>query len=195
MRQGMEYGLVLLSAALALGIQACGGGDGGGDVCPQGTTGTAPNCVATPPPCTQKTAYNDSVAMDPRTLMYDDFSVPESGRLDITLDWTFPQSAVGFYLVPVHTCTLEEFNARSCNFLIRSEPSRVKPRKISQANFAAGNYTWLTGTFGEEQESGSLLIVVSQGTSCPALTSGSVGASATGDGANLPRMERAIRRR
>ena len=40
---------MILSAALAVGIHACGGG--GDRLSPQGTTGTAPNCVmqATPP--------------------------------------------------------------------------------------------------------------------------------------------------
>ena len=71
------------------------------------------------------------------TLVYDDFSVPDSGRLDVTLDWTFASSPVGFYLVPANTCTLAEFNARSCNFLIRSETT-VKPRKISMSQLHRG---------------------------------------------------------
>jgi hypothetical protein len=189
MRGWKRYGLVVLGALV---FQACGG-DAAPEGCPPGTTGTAPTCVAIPPPCTQTTIYNEAEPMPPQTLVYFDFSVPDTGRLDITLDWTFARSPVGFYLVPANTCTLEEFNARSCNFLIRSEPPATKPRKLSQASFAAGNYRWLTGTFGEENESGSLLIVLSKGTSCPALTSAAVDASADDEG-DRARMQRAIRR-
>ena len=119
----------------ALVFQACGG-DSPPEGCPPGTTGTAPSCVAIPPPCTQTTLYSEAEPMPPQTLVYFDFSVPDSGRLDITLDWTFAHSPVGFYLVPANTCNLEEFNARSCNFLIRSEPSAVKPRKLSERTSA-----------------------------------------------------------
>ena len=93
--------------------------------------------------------------------------MPDSGRLDVTLDWTNASSLVGFYLVPANTCTLDEFNARSCNFLIRSETT-VKPRKISTPNFNAGNYRWIIGNFSEAQESVSLQIVLSKG-ACAAL--------------------------
>jgi len=112
---------------------------------------------------------------------------------DVTLDWTFASSPVGFYLVPVNTYTLDEFNARSCTFLIRSEPSTAKPRKISQPNFSAGNYRWIVANFAEVQESVSLLIVLSKGTGCPALGSPSVGASAHAK-EDLPELQRAVRR-
>jgi hypothetical protein len=184
MRGGCRFGTLWLGLALAVGLPGCGGSSGPGS-CPQGTTGVPPNCVPIAPPCTQSTVYSAPVKMNPRTLVYLDFSVPDSGRLDVTLDWTFAASHVGFYLVPANTCTLEEFNKRSCNFMIRSEPSSTKPRKVSQANFAAGNYRWLTGTFDEKQESGSLLIVLSKGTSCPALSFAGTTASSSDDGEPL----------
>jgi hypothetical protein len=108
-------------------------------------------------------------AAQSRTLYFFDFSVPDSGRLDITMDWTIPTSPVGIYLVPVNTCTLEQFNARSCNFLVRSEPSTAKPRKISVANFNAGNYRWIIANFSESAESISYQFVLSKG-GCPAIT-------------------------
>ena len=109
------------------------------------------------------------------------------------MDWTFTTSPVGFYLVPVNTCTLEEFNARTCNFLMRSEPSSAKPRKVSQPNISAGNYRWIVGNFAEVQESAALLIVLAKGTSCPALASPSVGALAH-TSESLPEALRAVRR-
>jgi hypothetical protein len=103
------------------------------------------------------------------TLYYFDFSVPDSGRLDVTMDWTNPASRVGIYLVPANTCDLDAFNARSCTFLVRSEPSSVKPRKISVPNFSAGNYRWMMGTFSDTDESISYQFVLAKG-SCAALT-------------------------
>ena len=112
-----------------------------------------------------------SDSWDPSTLGFNDFSLPEAGRLDITVDWTNAPSKIGVYVVPVNTCTLDEFNARSCNFLVRSEPSNMKPRKISTPNFAAGNYRWLIANFSDNTESISLQVVLSKG-SCAALTGG-----------------------
>jgi hypothetical protein len=138
------------------------------------TNPSGPTCIKSSPPppaCTQSVVESGSDSWDPSTLGYYDFSVPESGRLDLTVDWTTPSNRIGVFLVPVNTCTLDEFNARSCNFLVRSEPSTVKPRKISTPNFAAGNYRWLIGNFSDNNESISWQFVLSKG-SCAALTGG-----------------------
>src|SRR5260221_8615140 len=108
----------LAAAAVAASLGACGGPTQP-KLCPAGQTGTPPDCKPTPPPCTQTGVEAGSEAAKARTLYYFDFSVPDSGRLDVTMDWTIPASPIGIYLVPVNTCTLDEFNARSCNFLVR----------------------------------------------------------------------------
>lgn len=189
MRDWKRFRSYLAAAAVAASLSAC---DGNGvttpQVCPAGTTGTPPNCTATPPPCTQTVVESGGEAAAARTLYYFDFSVPDSGRLDITMDWTNPASLIGLYLVPVNTCALAEFNARSCNFLVRSETT-VKPRKISVANFNAGNYRWIIGNFSDSAESISYQFVLSKG-SCPALTGGPPSVSARGAEA-LPAITRA----
>jgi len=157
-----------LAAGLAISLASCGENPVT-QTCPAGTTGSPPNCTTPPPPpppCTQTTLVQDSGGIPGRTLVYDDFSVPDSGRLDVTLDWTNATSQMGFYLVPANTCTLDEINARSCNFLIRSE-TPVKPRKIS-IPINAGNYRWIIANFSEAQESVSIQIVLSKG-ACAAL--------------------------
>lgn len=158
-------------AALALAFTpwACGT-DGVVDdkKCPAGQNGTFPNCV---PDCTQSTVYTNSGAVPSRQVVLDQFSVPDGGRLDMTLDWTNASSSMGLYLVPANTCTtIEEFNARSCNFLVRSEPPGPKPRKVSTANFQAGNYRMLIANFSEADESAALQVVLSKGANCAALT-------------------------
>ena len=140
-------GRPLCAAALGLTLGSCG--DDGPGSCPAGQTGTPPNCqvvcpAGTIPPncqvdCTQTNIYQNNGSVPAFTLVFFDFSVPDSGRLDVTMDWTNAASLMGFYLVPANTCTVDEFNARSCNFVMRSEPSSVKPRKVSQANLTVGN--------------------------------------------------------
>jgi hypothetical protein len=182
----------LAAGALVLGLAACGGSDGGPGHCPDGQTGVPPNCVAIMDPCSQTTVVQDSGSVPSLSVVYDDFSVPETGRLDVTMDWTDPASPVGFYLVPANTCTLDEFNARSCNFVVRSE-SFSKPRKISTANFAAGNYRWMVANFADADESVALQIVLSKGSGCPALATGGPAVSARA-AADLPPVTRAIHR-
>jgi hypothetical protein len=138
--------------------------------------------------CTTTNVVQESGGIRARTVVYEDFSVPDSGRLDVTLDWTVPSSPIGFYLVPANTCnTVEEFNGGSCNFLIRSE-SGAKPRKISTPNFAAGNYRWMIGNYSTEQESVSFQIVLQKGTGCAPLAGGAPAAAVRE--ADLPPLER-----
>ena len=147
----------LLAVGLVGALSACGSGPDGPDPLPP-----------TPDPCAQAMVEQDAGPVDPRNLVYWDFSIPQSGRLDTTLDWTYAPTRMGFYLVPANTCTLQEFNNRSCNFLVRSEPPGVKPRKTSTPNFTAGNYRWIIGNFDDTvAESYSLQIFVSTAT-CPA---------------------------
>jgi hypothetical protein len=145
------------------------------------------------PQCTQTVILSDGGPTNARTLYSDDFSVPDSGRFDMTVDWTNASSAIGVYLTPANTCDLAEFNARTCNFIVRSEPSAQKPRKISTPNFAAGNYRWLIANFSTTDESVSFQFVLSKGTSCPALTGGAPSAHASDEGEPL-RVERAVKR-
>lgn len=169
------------AVALVLGLAACGGSTTPTQSCPTGTTGTFPNCqTIVTETCRQTVVESGNGPANPSSLYVNDFSVPDSGRLDVTVDWTNASSPIGFYLTPANTCTLDEFNARSCNFLVRSEPSAVKPRKLSTANFNAGNYRWLIANFGNNDESVAFQIVLSKGP-CAALTA-SPGVGGTGSG-------------
>jgi hypothetical protein len=188
---GTRWRAVLASGAvLALAWTLAGCSDNVTDTCDPPKIGTPPNCrcpegTVEPdcrPGCNTTSVVQDSGGVPARTVIFEDFSVPDTGRLDVTLDWTLPASPVGFYLVPANTCTtIEEFNARSCNFLVRSEPSSTKPRKISTPNFAAGNYRWLVANYAEQQESVSLQIVLQKGTGCAPLTGGAPGAASRDD--------------
>jgi hypothetical protein len=191
-----------LWVAVALSLVSSGCGDGPG-TCAVGETGTPPNCqkvcpAGTLPPdchvdCTQTNIFQDNGAVPASTLLYLDFPVPDSGRLDVTMDWTNASSAIGFYLVPANTCTLDEFNAKSCNFLIRSEPVSTKPRKLSKAGLAAGNYRWLIANYSKSDESVALQIILSKGTGCPAF-GGAPPSGLSVEDQSLPLLSRARRR-
>lgn len=183
----------LTAAALVVSLGACGGDGPTTQSCPAGTTGTFPNCTAVQT-CTQTVVESGSDTAPPRTFVYFDFSVPEAGRLDTTVDWTFPTSLIGVYLVPANTCDLAEFNARTCNFLVRSE-SLTKPRKISTPNFAAGNYRWIVANFNDDvPESFSYQFVLSKGSTCAPLTGGAPAASSLGETGDLPAIRKAVPR-
>jgi len=174
---------VATAVAFAFTLGAC---DSKNENCTTNPTGAT--CPPPPPPptaCTQSVVAQGSDSWGAFELGYNDFSVPDSGRLDITVDWTNASSKIGVYVVPVNTCTLDEFNARSCNFLVRSEASTVKPRKISTPNFAAGNYRWLI--VSDSVESISLQVVLSKG-SCAALTGGQPTEYSGGDSLSAMRM-------
>jgi hypothetical protein len=97
--------------AIVAALAACGQNKNDDDeVCPSGTTGTFPDC-RTIQTCTQTVVLQDGGPVESRLLYYNDFSVPDSGRLDITVDWTSASSPIGVYLVPANTCTVQEFNA------------------------------------------------------------------------------------
>jgi hypothetical protein len=190
------------AAALALAWTLAGCNDSTTRPCDPPKTGSPPNCrcpegTVEPdcrPGCTTTSVVQDSGGIPARTVVFEDFSVPDTGRLDVTLDWTLPASPIGFYLVPANTCTsIEEFNARTCNFLVRSEPSSTKPRKISTPNFAAGNYRWLVANYAQEQESVSLQIVLQKGSGCAPLTGGAPGTASRDDG-SLPPLSHLRRR-
>jgi hypothetical protein len=179
-------GATLAAAALVMALEACGG-NSPTETCPAGTSGSPPNCtpIVVEQPCTQTVIDSGNGSANAFTIYRKDFSVPENGRLDMTVDWTVASSRIGVYVVPVHTCQIEDLNARNCTFLVRSEPgaSTAKPLKISTANFAAGNYTWLIGNGSDRQESLAYQVVLSKGSSCPALAGAGPGASARPGGA------------
>jgi hypothetical protein len=149
-----------LVTALALAglLDACGGSSS-----PTVSSTPAP----TPTPCTQNVVFQGQGSLQPSFLDLETFTTTSSGRLDVTVDWTFATSTIGVYVVPTNTCALAQFNARTCNFLLRSD-SGPKPRKGSVNNLAAGTYDLLVANFASQQESVSVQVVLSSA-GCPAL--------------------------
>jgi hypothetical protein len=129
-----------------------------------------------------------SLALPSSTVDAEPFGVPSTGTLDVTVDWTFPASPIGVYVVR-GGCDLDQFNARSCNFLTRSE-SGAKPRTLSLPNVTAGDYFLLIANFADEDESLSLQIGHTTGGGASAARAGSDAARDREDG--QPRAVKAL---
>ena len=156
-------------AALVLGVGLLGG-CGGNDPDP------LPSPSPTPTPCIQTTAFTDEGKVPANTAVYVRFSTAATGRLDITMDWTFPASVMAYVVVAADGCPFEALQAGTCTFLTQAGgPGSgigpgTKPIKQSTANFAAGNYDLILLNPNSEDESISIQAVVSQGP-CAALAS------------------------
>jgi hypothetical protein len=145
----------LVAVALALPYWGCGGS----------SSPSSPTAVATPEPCTQTTLLQQSGIITSSTLFSLPVTVATAGRLDLTVDWTFATNPVGLYLVQ-GSCTLDQFNARTCTYLLRVETS-AKPKKAS-VSVTPGTYSMLVANFGPQQDSGVAQAVLSSAT-CPAV--------------------------
>jgi hypothetical protein len=169
--------LMLMALAAVLPL-ACGGGGS------SGAPAAASTPQPTPTPCSQSIVFQGQGSFPARILDEEFFSTTATGRLDIILDWTFASSPIGVFVVPANSCSLNAFNARTCNFLVRSEPSTVKPRKISTPNFAPGNYGLLIANFANQDESISTQVILSQG-GCAPLAGGAPSTNAADHAATL----------
>jgi len=146
--------------------------------------------------CSQSVVDHGNGAVKAGTLYYNDsVTAAQAGRLDFTIDWTFKTSIIGVYVVPANTCSLDEFNARTCNFLVKSEGATTpKPRKVS-ANVSAGSYRWMIANFNgvkgtntdSVDESAAFQIVLSTGGGCAPISR--VLGSSEGQALRLDRVE------
>ncbi len=79
------------------------------------------------------------------------------GKLDLTVDWTFPSSAMWVY-VAQGQCSIEQFQDRfetdACNFVIRSETTLPKPRVLELANVPAGDFVFFVSNRSDGSEAG-----------------------------------------
>lgn len=164
----------VLGATLALAalLPACGGG---------GSSPSTPTPSPTPTPCTQSVVLQGGDSgLGSFIAVYMPFTTTTTGRLDVTVDWTFPSTPLAVYLTR-GTCTIDQLNARTCDFLVRSEASTApKPRKQSASNVAAGSFDLIIGNAGTQNEAVSAQVVLSSA-SCPAVSAGGPIASGTAE--------------
>src|ERR1700680_5002918 len=143
---------------LLISASACGGSN------------TAPSAPSTPStPCIQTIVFQGSGGSIPaNTADFESFTTTTTGRLNVTLDWTFSSTLV-LLQVAQGACNFAQFKANSCTLLL-SLSSSPKPLKGAIQNVAAGTYPLITGNASSVQESVSVQVVLSTG-SCPAASS------------------------
>ncbi len=154
---------------LCLVLPGCGGS----------SSTSTPTPVATPQPCTQSVILQDAFAVPVRTIIYEDFTTTVTARMDVIVDWTHADSAMGVYVVPKDSCSLAAFNNRSCNFIIRSERSNIKPRKVTASAVSPAAYDLFVVNFNTDQKESISTQVISSTSTCPAL------AANPGDGSTI----------
>jgi hypothetical protein len=154
----------LAAGSLALGLAACGGG---GDPIVVAT----PTPPPTPPP--PKTVAQGGQALEVGYAYGFYFNIDATGTLDVTVDYTFPDSLMLVWLAKGR-CTPEQFEAEQCTYLTTSFTGG-KPRKFSVSSQPAGTYTLIVGNLGPKGESFSYAVVFAQSSA-----GGTVGASVRG---------------
>ncbi len=126
----------LAAAALILGVVSCG--DDGGSTTPTTTPTT------TVPPTTLasgRTILQGSTAVPARQLFFVDVVVPSAGRLDLTVDYTYPTSVMPVWLTD-HQCSRQQFDEDSCDFLGKlPSVQAAKPRVLTVPSIGPGTYT------------------------------------------------------
>lgn len=149
-----------LTLALACGgafLTACGGGSN-----PPTTPSTPP---PTPPPAPRVLLQGGGpiAAMDGGLVQ---FNVDVVGRLDITVDWTFPTNDIALILFR-GTCTEEQFLADACNVAGVADSATAKPERLTLSNAAVGLYTLVAINLGPDDESASVQVVLTPGAAGP----------------------------
>ena len=149
---------IAVAVGFAMTLAACG--DKKTDC---STSPTAPGC--SPPPTTLPAQVRSVIAsgncsgLDVNFLcFFDPFTTSQKGDLDITVDWTFPESNIQV-MVSSGTCTLDQINGGQCSFITSSLAANTpKPRVLTVKAVAAGSYTLYVGNRGPKSESVSAQI-------------------------------------
>jgi len=143
-------------AALALAIltlPSCGGG----------AKSTTPTPTPTALPGTNRSVLTHGTrairAPDSQFTYFTliDFTTPISGRLEVSVDWTYPTSDVWIF-VSSAVCTAEQFQACpgvrcTCPFLASSQTPTPKPQLFTVASVPPGSRSLFVWNRGPHDES------------------------------------------
>lgn len=152
--------LAASSVCVAVSLAGCGGSSP--------TPFTPTPVVATPVPCTRDTLFQASGSLPPNTADFESFTTTTTGRVDVSLDWTFPSSKMGIG-VAQGPCSLAQLQAGACTLLLQLT-SPTKPLKGSAPNVGPGTYGLIILNANSVEESVSAQVVLSS-SSCPTAAS------------------------
>ena len=105
----------------------------------QSDTVTPPIVVVTPPPVRGVIVQPQSFLANPDDWISIELILSQKGVLDITVDWTYPESWIYVYM-GVTNCDYNQLSGRTCPFVISSETQSPKPRVLFTETLDPGTY-------------------------------------------------------
>lgn len=114
--------------ALACGLAGC-----------QSETPTPPINFVTPAPVRGVISQTGFENFEPDVWFSIELILSQRGVLDITVDWTYPDSWMYVYLGRTN-CDYAQLSGRTCPFLISSETQKPKPRVLYTDTLDPGTY-------------------------------------------------------
>jgi len=129
-------------------VAACGG---------SGPTSPPPTLM--PPPVVTVLLEGSQSGLQPLFLYsVGTFTTTVTGRLDVTVDWTFAANNIDVY-VTRGTCTIEQFRQQTCP-IVRFSESTLKPEGLAMNGLPPETYELLIGNRGPGAESVSFRAVL-----------------------------------
>jgi hypothetical protein len=129
MKSGLTRSLRLSAvAALVAALAGCGGDE----VRP-------PVVVVTPEPVRGILSQTSFVNFQSDIWVSLELILTQKGVLDVTVDWTFPDTWMYVYLGNT-SCTYDQLSERTCPFLLASETKDPKPRVLVTGKLEPGTY-------------------------------------------------------
>ena len=119
---------VALAGALLLSLAGCGA-----------ESPAPPLVVVTPQPVHGVIASSSFRNFQSDVWISIELLLSQKGALDITVDWTFPDTWMYVYLGQVN-CDYAQLAGRTCPFLIKSETQAPKPRVLYTDTLDPGTY-------------------------------------------------------
>ncbi len=116
-------------AALALGLAGCDGDD----------PARPPIVIVTPAPVRAILAQTAFSGFPSDVYVSIELLLTQRGVLDITTDWTYPNTWMYVYLGNT-PCTYAQLSGKTCPFIVRSETKDPKPRVLFTESLAPGTY-------------------------------------------------------
>jgi hypothetical protein len=130
MKSGFGYTVRLCAAgALVVALAGCGGDD----------TVRPPVVVVTPEPVRAILAQTSFSGFQSDIWVSLELILSQKGVLDITVDWTYPNTWMYVYLGKTN-CTYPQLSGRTCPFLLSSETKNPKPRVLFTEKLDPGTY-------------------------------------------------------
>ncbi len=127
-RIGMSVRLCA-AGALVVALAGCGGDD----------TARPPVVVVTPEPVRAILSQTSFSGFQSDIWVSLELILSQRGVLDISVDWTFPNTWMYVYLGKTN-CTYAQLSGRNCPFLLSSETKDPKPRVLYTSSLDPGTY-------------------------------------------------------